>query len=116
MAVEQIRSAIPALAKNIIARKYEAVIWTMRPTMIGTAMPAVLPARFMQPPRKPALSRVARIDGIAQYMPHQRRKKSATARRATTAVGFLTYPTVKIDAVVKSAATANIVRYTWFGR
>jgi hypothetical protein len=36
MAVEQIRNAFPAPAKNIIARKYELVIWTMMPTTIGT--------------------------------------------------------------------------------
>src|SRR6516162_684699 len=115
MAVEQIRSAIAAPAKNIIARKYESVIWTMKPMMIGTVMPATLPAKFMQPPRKPVRSRVARIEGIAQYIPHQRKKNSTTDRRTTTAIGSFTYPTATIDAVVNSAATANMVRYTWFG-
>src|ERR1700681_2207462 len=99
--MEQIRNAIPAPAKNIIARKYDPVIWTMKPTMIGTVMPAILPPRFMQPPMKPARSRVARIDGIAQYTPHERRKNSATDRRATTTIGLLTYPTAKIDTVAK---------------
>ena len=104
MAVEQARNAIPAPAKNIIAKKYEPVIWTMMPMMIGTVIPAILPAKFMQPQRKPARSRVARIDGIAKYIPHQRRKNSTTDRRATTAIGLLMYPTAKIDTVVKGGA------------
>jgi tripartite-type tricarboxylate transporter receptor subunit TctC len=53
---------------------------------------------------------------LAQYTPPQRRKNSATDRRATTGIGLFKYPTAKIDAVVKSAANANMVRYTWFGR
>src|SRR6516165_12612707 len=84
--------------------------------MIGTVIPAILPQKFMQPPRKPARARVARIAGIAQYTPPQRRKNSATDRRATTGIGLFKYPTAKIDAVAKSAANANMVRYTRFGR
>ena len=72
-----------AQAKNISAGKYDPVACTMKPTMIGTVIPAMLPPRFMQPPRKPDRAREAKMPGIAQYMPHQRRKNSVDAEQAS---------------------------------
>ena len=50
-------------------------------------MPAMLPPRFMQPPRKPAFSRPASAEGITQYIPHQRRKNSVVDSSTTTVTG-----------------------------
>src|SRR3954447_26542257 len=87
----------------------------MSPTMIGTEMPAMLPPRFMQPPSKPARSRPARIEGTAQYMPHQRRKNRVVDSSAITTTGSVTYATEKIETVAITAATPNKVRNTVFG-
>ncbi|MNU10734.1 hypothetical protein D3C72_2580570 [compost metagenome] len=58
--------------------------------MIGTLMPAILPPRFIRPPRKPILLRVASIDGTDQNRPHQRRKKRVEESSATTATASVT--------------------------
>ena len=52
-------------------------------------MPAMLPPRFMQPPRKPDRAREASMPGIAQYIPHQRRKKRVEESKITTVRGSL---------------------------
>src|SRR3954469_11950416 len=80
--------------------------------MIGVETPPMLLPRFITPPRNPARSRVARMDGMTQYRPHQRRKNKVLESRTTTASGFVTWETRKIETVAMTAAMPNKVRCT----
>src|SRR6185312_7824989 len=110
MDIEETNSATPATAKYISARKNEPVACTIKPTMMGVEIPPMLPPRFMSPPRNPARSRVARMDGTTQYTPHQRRKNSVLESSTTTRTGSLTCETAKMEIVATIAATPNKVR------
>ena len=75
--------------------------------MTGTVIAAILLATFIQPPRKLKRAREARMSGIAQYVPHQHRKKRVELSSRTARIGSWTEATAKIDRVLPMSGLSS---------
>src|SRR6266702_1406946 len=115
MPSEQSSKPTPVAAKNIMARKYEPVAWTIPPTRIGAPMPPTAAPRFRKPPSAPTLLRVASKGGMHQYRLPQRKKKTVHESSTTTSVALDKYATENTETVAITAAVPKIVRNTVFG-